>query len=98
MKQLQTRVTEGRGVASGFEEADFLPALVPQMIATGESTGSLPLVTGRVADFYERELRKRLEFVAKIAEPTLLLVMGGVVGVIVASLLLPIFKVSTVVR
>jgi len=98
VKQLQTRVIEGRGVASGFEEADFLPELVPQMIATGESTGSLPLVTGRVADFYERELRKRLEFVAKIAEPLLLLVMGTIVGVIVASLLLPIFKVSTVVR
>ncbi len=95
---LEARVEQGRGVASGFEAARFLPELVPQMVSTAEASGSLALVTGRVADFYERELRKKLALLAKVVEPAMLLVMGVVVGLIVSSLLLPIFKASTAVH
>ena len=95
---LEVQVSEGRGIGPGFQEAPFLPALVPQMISTGEETGGLALVMGRVADFYERDWRKKLTLVAKIVEPAMLLVMGVVVGLIVSSLLLPIFKLSTAVR
>jgi len=98
IEDLEQRVAEGEGLASGFEKADFLPDLVPQMMATGEQSGGLALVMGRVASFYEREWRRRLALIARIIEPALLLVMGVVVGLIVSSLLLPIFKLSTAVR
>jgi type IV pilus assembly protein PilC len=52
----------------------------------------------RIADFYERELAKRIAAFAKAVEPVMLLVMGLVVGVIVAALILPIFKISRSVR
>ncbi len=95
---VEHNVIEGRGVTPAFRSATFLPPLVPQMIGTAEESGSLAAVMGRVADFYERQLRKRLESLAKIVEPALLVVMGGVVGLIVSSLILPIFKLSRTVR
>jgi type II secretory pathway component PulF len=95
--RLEEHVTQGRGLAVGFREVAFLPALVGQMVATGEETGSLPRVMTRVADFYEREWRKRLAAVTKLIEPALLVLMGAAVGLIVSSLLLPIFKLSRAV-
>jgi type II secretory pathway component PulF len=98
MMQIETKVTEGKGIAAGFADAPFIPVLVKQMINTGEETGNLAKVMGRVADFYERELSKRVTTLAKLAEPIMLIVMGAVVGIIVASLILPIFKLSKAVH
>ena len=95
---LEVRVNEGGAIATGFQQASFLSDLVPQMITTGEETGNLALVMGRVADFYEREWRKRIAVFSKLAEPAMLLVMGAVVGLIVSSLILPIFQLSKVVH
>lgn len=95
---LRVQVTEGRGIAYGFRQSPFVPPLVQQMIATGEETGNLAKVMTRVSDFYERELTKRIGMLSRLAEPVMLLVMGGVVGLIVASLILPIFKLSRAVH
>lgn len=95
---LRLQVTEGRGIAHGFEETAFIPPLVRQMIRTGEDTGNLAKVMTRVADFYDRELTKRITVLSKLAEPVMLLIMGAVVGVIVSSLILPIFKLSRAVH
>ncbi len=94
---VETRVQQGAGVAAGFSEDRMLPPLVQQMIATGEESGNLPKVMGRLADYYERELSKRLQTLSKMAEPLMLMVMGLVVGIIVSSLILPIFKLSRAV-
>ena len=96
IQRLETRVSEGGRIASGFD-SELLPPLVPELVATGEETGNLALVMGRVADFYEREWRRKLGLVSKIAEPTMLLVMGAVVGLLVSSLILPIFQLSRAV-
>jgi type II secretory pathway component PulF len=98
VQSLETNVTEGRGLSVGFEEADFVPPLITQMVTTGEETGSLAMVMGRMAAFYEREWKTRLTVMAKLVEPVMLVVMGLVVGLIVSSLILPIFKLSTTVR
>lgn len=95
--EVESRVQEGSGIATAFEQADFIPPLVRQMVSTGEQTGNLAGVLTRVADFYERELARRLDRVSKLAEPVMLLVMGVVVGVLVSSLILPIFKLSRAV-
>lgn len=95
---LATRVSEGRGLAIGFENEAFIPAITSQMIRTGEESGNLAMVMNKIADFYEREIEKKLKAFEKIIEPLMLVVMGLVVGVIVASLILPIFKLSRAVR
>ncbi|RDH85512.1 MAG: hypothetical protein DIZ78_11275 [endosymbiont of Escarpia spicata] len=94
---VEQRVEGGDGIAAGFKDAGFIPPMVQQMIKTGEETGSLPKVMSRLADFYEGELSARLETVSRLAEPVMLLVMGVVVGVLVSSLILPIFKLSRAV-
>ena len=95
--EVEDKVEEGSGIAAGFTNSNFIPSIVEQMIQTGEETGSLAKVMNRLADFYERELTRRLENLSKLAEPIMLVVMGAVVGLLVSSLILPIFKLSRAV-
>ena len=97
IRNIEEKVQTGSGVAAGFSEAAFVPDLAKHMIATGEQTGNLGKVTGRVAEYYEGQLTKKLEALSKLAEPIMLLVMGVIVGVLVSSLILPIFKLSRAV-
>ena len=97
ISQLKNHVKEGAGFATGFEQADFIPPTVKQMIKTGDATGNLAQVMARIADYYETELEKKLALFARMVEPIMLLVMGTVVGLLVSSLILPIFKLSRAV-
>lgn len=94
IRHLENDVTEGKGIAAGFQDSGFVPVAVRQMIATGEETGTLGRVMSRIADSYDRELTRHLARLSKMAEPVMLLVMGILVGTIVSSLILPIFKLS----
>ena len=94
---IQNLVEEGRGLAAGFQEADFVPPTVKHMVSTAEESGNLAKVMSRLADFNEAQLAKRLATFSKMAEPIMLLVMGAVVGLLVSSLILPIFKLSRAV-
>ncbi len=94
---LEVCVQDGKGIANGFQSVDFVPNIVKQMVLTGEQSGNLSKVLHRVAGYYERQLDKRLVIVAKAAEPVMLLLMGVVVGTLVSSLILPIFKLSRAV-
>ncbi len=97
LKEVEDRVQEGADFSVAFKEGAFLPPLVKQMITTGDETGNLGKVMIRVADYYERELGKRLQKLSKTAEPVMLLIMGTIVGVLVSSLILPIFKLTRAV-
>ena len=94
---VEEQVQQGNGVAAGFKRDDLIPLLVQRMIATGEESGNLAKVMSRLAEYYERELTKRLKSLSKMAEPVMLMVMGVIVGVLVSSLILPIFKLSRAV-
>lgn len=98
LDDIRNHVNEGRGVAIGFNSSPIVPPMVRQMVTTGEQTGNLGMVMSRVADFYERELTKRITMFSKSIEPVMLIVMGVVVGLIVVSLILPIFKLSRAVH
>jgi len=95
--KMEESVQAGAGVAAGLQDSTFLPDLAKHMIATGEQTGNLGKVAGRICDYYEVQLAKKLDALSKLAEPIMLLVMGVVVGVLVSSLILPIFKLSRAV-
>ena len=97
LNSVEEKVNEGGGFAAAFQTASFIPPLVRQMVRTGEETGNLPKILSRVADYYERELAKKLAAFTRMVEPVMLIVMGGVVGLIVSSLILPIFKLSQAV-
>jgi type II secretory pathway component PulF len=94
LESVRDEVNNGRGLAAGFQKTAFIPAMVREMIATGERSGELGTVMMRIADFYSRELTRRITLLAKVAEPFMLAIMGIVVGFLVAALILPIFKLS----
>jgi type II secretory pathway component PulF len=95
--KVEEQVQQGNGIAAGFERDKLIPVLVQRLIATGEESGNLPKVMSRLSEYYERELTKRLKSLSKMAEPIMLMVMGLVVGILVSSLILPIFKLSRAV-
>ena len=95
--KVEDSVQGGAGFAAGLADSPFLPDLAKHMIATGEQTGNLGKVMGRIGTYYENQLAKKLDSVSKLAEPIMLLIMGVVVGVLVSSLILPIFKLSRAV-
>ena len=97
IRDVEQKVQSGAGVAVGFEGSTFIPDLAKHMIATGERSGNLGKVMSRIADYYGAQLTKRLQMLSKLAEPLMLLIMGVMVGVLVSSLILPIFKLSRAV-
>jgi type II secretory pathway component PulF len=98
LETVRQSVNNGQGVGPSFNQAAFIPPMVREMISTGERSGDLGKVMMRVADFYARELNRRIAVLAKVMEPFMLVVMGVVVGLLVASLILPIFKLSRAIR
>ncbi|HUO82322.1 MAG TPA: type II secretion system F family protein [Gammaproteobacteria bacterium] len=97
LASVRKNVEDGGSLAAGFNRAGFIPPMVRQLITTGDESGNLAKVMGRIADFYERELEKQLGMLSRLAEPVMLLIMGVLVGLIVSSLILPIFKLSSAV-
>jgi len=94
IEKIADNVQEGKGMAVAFTEAAFVPENAKQIIRTGEETQNLPKVMLRLSDHYEEEIDDKLQKLSTIIEPALLIMMGVVVGVIVISLILPIFKLS----
>lgn len=91
---MSSRLEQGGRLGEGFAQASWVPDLAKQMVSTAEESGSLPQVLLRVSDYYHRELDRLLMRVSKMVEPIMLVVMGALVGLLVSSLILPIFKMS----
>ena len=92
--QIVAHVQQGGKFSQPLADFPFIPPSVKQMVATGEETGNLPKVLLRLAKFYDGEVDRDLKAIAAKIEPLALLVIGGIVGVIVTSVILPIFKLS----
>jgi type IV pilus assembly protein PilC len=67
--------------------------MVAQMVAVGEETGALDTMLSKIADFYEDQVEAAVKSLTSILEPIMLVVVGGIVGFIVISMYLPLFKV-----
>ncbi|MCG3089256.1 type II secretion system F family protein [Sporosarcina cyprini] len=71
------------------------PPLIPHMIAIGEQTGSLDTMLAKVADFYEKEVDAATDRLKALIEPIMIVLLAGLVGTIVLSILLPMFSIFT---
>jgi type II secretion system protein F len=87
-------VKEGRSLAEPLGKSPHFPPVVVDMIAVGEESGSLDEVLGHVADAYEREVDRAVRVFVSLLEPALLIVMATIVGLIVVSMLLPIYSLQ----
>ena len=72
--------------------------MVTQMISVGEQTGTLANVCGEVATFHEEELQGRIKIMTTALEPMIIVLLGGFVGFIAVSVILPMFKLSSSVH
>lgn len=91
-------VKEGNPLAQPFSESKIFPAMLSQMIAVGEETGALDVMLAKVADFYDAEVAAAVDSLTATLEPVMMGVLGGVVGVMVIGLYLPMFQMVTVVQ
>jgi type II secretory pathway component PulF len=91
-------VSHGSSFSAGLRSSGMFPPFVSNMAAVGEEGGTLDKALEEVASFYERSVEQRTRLATSLLEPVLILVVGGVVGFIVAAMLLPIFEVGTVLR
>jgi type IV pilus assembly protein PilC len=89
---------EGRGLAQPIAETGMFPGTVTQMMRVGEETGTLDAQLDAAASYYARELDYKLKKLTSIFEPAVIIVMGGIVGFIAMAIILPIFKLSTLVK
>lgn len=87
-------VSGGGHLAQAFLGFTYMPGTVRQMIATGEEAGNVYPVMLRLARHYDGEIEQELKRMAGLVEPIALVLLGSIVGVIVASVILPLFKLA----
>jgi type IV pilus assembly protein PilC len=90
--QLRQRIEEGGTMADPMRQSGFFPAMVTQMVSVGETTGEMDTMLVKVADYYEEEVDVVVANLLTILEPVLMVFLGVVVGGIVISMYLPLFK------
>jgi type IV pilus assembly protein PilC len=88
-------ISQGNRICDTLFKSSLFPKTVVQMIASGEESGKLDFVLRKVSGFYDKEVDASLKTVTSMIEPLVILLMGGVVGTIGFSIMLPIFKLST---
>jgi type IV pilus assembly protein PilC len=67
--------------------------MVVHMVGVGEETGALDAMLSKIADFYEEEVDAAVKALTSILEPVMIIIVGGIVGFVVISMYLPLFKV-----
>jgi type IV pilus assembly protein PilC len=96
--QLRTHIGEGKSLSGDFEATALFPPMVTQMMSVGEQTGTLAQVSMEIATFHEEELQERIKVMTTAIEPLIIVMLGGFVGFIAISIILPMFKLSSSVH
>src|SRR4029079_4740829 len=91
-------VKAGGSIAAPLREATIFPSMVAQMIAVGEETGNLDTMLTKIADFYEDEVAAAIKALTSILEPLMIIIVGAMVGFIVISMYMPLFKVYDAIK
>jgi type IV pilus assembly protein PilC len=91
---VRQRISEGKNMAEPLLEAKVFPDMVVQMIAVGEQTGALDQMLNKIADFYEEETDIAVASLTSMLEPIMMVGIGGMVGVVLVSMYLPIFSLA----
>ena len=93
--ETRSAISEGRTMSDPLSESGVFPSMVCQMIAVGESTGALDSMLTKIADFYDEEVDQAVENMTALIEPFMLVFLGVVIGGLVVSMYLPIFKMAS---
>ncbi len=96
-EQIQRDVSTGTALTTAMTATNVFPSMVLQMSAIGEESGSLDHMLGKAAEFYEEEVDEMVKGLSSLMEPFIIVILGVLIGGIVVSMYLPIFKLGAVV-
>ena len=97
-RDVYTAVKQGKKVISELNRSNLMPHAVNQMIGAGEESGKLGEVLDEISDYYAKQLKDAIKAVTGMIEPLMIVAMGSVVGFIAMAIILPIFKMSQIVK
>ncbi len=98
MEEVITSVKAGGTIAEPLKSAKAFPPMVAQMVGVGEETGAVDSMLAKIADFYDDEVEAAVKALTSIMEPVMIIFVGGIVGVIVVSMYLPLFNVYNQIK
>ena len=98
LADVSKQVQEGARISEPLAENPIFPPMVSQMVKIGEETGELDKMLGKIADFYEDEVDASIQALTSIIEPVLMIGVGIMVGTVVISMYLPMFKMLTLIK
>ncbi|MEO0532460.1 MAG: type II secretion system F family protein [Cyanobacteria bacterium P01_A01_bin.123] len=96
--EARAEIQTGGMISLALQKHQVFPVMAVQMISIGEETGELDQMLMKVADFYEDEVEQAVKALTSIMEPILIIVLGGMVGSILISMYLPMFRIMEVVQ
>ncbi len=97
-RKVYASVKQGKKIVTPLTKDPLLPRAVVQMMGAGEESGKLGEVLDEISTFYSKQLRENIKAVTGMIEPIMILLMGTVVGFIAMAIILPIFKMSQIVK
>ncbi len=95
-KKIQNEVSSGTSLTNAMVNAEVFPNMVTQMVSIGEESGALDAMLGKVADFFEDEVDEAVASLSSLMEPLIMVILGVLIGGLVVSMYLPIFKLGAV--
>jgi type IV pilus assembly protein PilC len=98
VRDAQSGVKQGEGLAARLEHHAVFPPMVVQMMAVGEETGAVDEMLDKIADFYDQEVEATVNALTSLIEPLLIVVMGGAVGGMVIALYMPMFNIIKLIK
>ena len=98
LNEVRERVHDGVPISRPLAENAVFPPMVAHMVKVGEETGELDKMLGKVADFYEDEVDSSIQTLTSIIEPLMMIGVGMIVGVIIISMYLPMFKMLSLIQ
>lgn len=96
-EQIQRDVSTGTSLTTSMQSTNLFPVMVLQMSAIGEESGALDQMLSKAADFFEQEVDESVKALSSLMEPFIIVILGTLIGGIVVSMYLPIFKIGQVV-
>ncbi len=89
------KVKSGKALSESIQDLNYILPLVPQMISIGEQSGKIDEMIGKAAEVYENELDEKIANISTMIEPFLMVIMAGLIGIVIAGTLLPIYSLVT---
>jgi len=95
---VKSQVEKGVSLSQALARHKIFPPMLVNMVAIGEQAGNLDEMLSKVADFYEEEVDRTVDGLTSLIEPLMIVFIGGIIGVIIIALYLPIFKIGELIR